>query len=270
MGNFFIGFPVPRARIAEMIEGFAPPLAHIANHIPGGSDPFVASMTDEQILIWDAVAGAFKAGSAGGGGLASLYAETGLFYHTFFSCLDNFYQAVTGDGTIAAGQTQVSVSTGTTQNGSADFRRTPENTIVTKIWGKTRKFKCKANIVSASTNEGEAWIITGRNGVDNDHIGFVVVDGVLYGSYCNYPNQDTVEIETLGAGAYNETRVLECVWTPGGNIVFTVDGTDYTITSPTISGSDNADRILAVYVKNPDAAGLQAVSLSEYKFYQAA
>ncbi|GAH54174.1 unnamed protein product, partial [marine sediment metagenome] len=43
MANLFIGFPVPRAKIADMIEGAAPPLEHVVNHLPGGSDQLVLS-----------------------------------------------------------------------------------------------------------------------------------------------------------------------------------------------------------------------------------
>ncbi|GAH85805.1 unnamed protein product, partial [marine sediment metagenome] len=38
MANLFIGFPVPRARIADMIEGSAPPTLHAPQHESGGTD----------------------------------------------------------------------------------------------------------------------------------------------------------------------------------------------------------------------------------------
>ncbi len=55
MGNLFIGFPVPRAKIALMIEGAAPPLEHVENHLPDGSDPIVlpGDITADQNLTWD-------------------------------------------------------------------------------------------------------------------------------------------------------------------------------------------------------------------------
>lgn len=55
MGNFFLGFPVPRAKIAEMIEGAAPPLEHIVNHLPPGSDPLVlpGNISSGQIIKWN-------------------------------------------------------------------------------------------------------------------------------------------------------------------------------------------------------------------------
>lgn len=55
MGNLFIGFPVPRAKIATMIETAAPPLEHYDNHLPDGSDPIVlpGDISDDQILQWN-------------------------------------------------------------------------------------------------------------------------------------------------------------------------------------------------------------------------
>jgi len=38
MSNFFLGFPVSRAKIAEMIEGYAPPISHHGRHEDGGDD----------------------------------------------------------------------------------------------------------------------------------------------------------------------------------------------------------------------------------------
>lgn len=54
MGNLFIGFPVPRAKIAEMIEGAAPPLKHKDNHLPDGSDALFPANGDAsgKILRW--------------------------------------------------------------------------------------------------------------------------------------------------------------------------------------------------------------------------
>lgn len=55
MGNLFIGFPVPRAKIATMIETAAPPLEHVENHLPDGSDPIVlpGDIEDDQNLTWN-------------------------------------------------------------------------------------------------------------------------------------------------------------------------------------------------------------------------
>lgn len=68
MGNLFIGFPVPRARIADMIEGAAPPLEHFENHEPDGSDPIVlpGDITDDQNLQWNGTK--FVGAAAGAGG----------------------------------------------------------------------------------------------------------------------------------------------------------------------------------------------------------
>ncbi len=55
MANLFIGFPVPRAKIATMIEEAAPPLIHGLQHQPDGEDPIVdpEGLSVGQILIYD-------------------------------------------------------------------------------------------------------------------------------------------------------------------------------------------------------------------------
>ena len=49
MANLFIGFPVPRAKIADMIEGAAPPLDHATQHEYGGDDAI--DPTDQNSLV---------------------------------------------------------------------------------------------------------------------------------------------------------------------------------------------------------------------------
>jgi len=55
VGNLFIGFPVPRAKIADMITGSAPPLNHVANHLPVGTDPLVlpGDISSDQVVQWN-------------------------------------------------------------------------------------------------------------------------------------------------------------------------------------------------------------------------
>ncbi len=218
MANFFLGFPVPRAKIADMISEDAPPIIHVTQHIPGGSDPFVASMANGQILVWSSAAGAFVAATPSGNGIADLYSETGYYFHTFFESIDNFYKVVTNSGEISADQQGITVKTGATQNSTADFNKKPNRSIVPPVWTKSRRFKCVVNFSSTGSKLGEIWITTGGYGATWSHIGFKVIDGVLYGTYRNVSNTADVTIETLGTGAYDQERTLECVWTVGGNI----------------------------------------------------
>jgi len=55
LSNLFIGFPVPRAKIADMISGGAPPLDHAFNHFPDGSDPIAlpGDISAGQVLGWN-------------------------------------------------------------------------------------------------------------------------------------------------------------------------------------------------------------------------
>lgn len=68
MGNLFIGFPVPRAKIATMIEEAAPPLEHVANHEPDGTDPIVlpGDISTDEVLQWNGTK--FIGAAAGGNG----------------------------------------------------------------------------------------------------------------------------------------------------------------------------------------------------------
>ena len=68
MGNLFIGFPVPRAKIADMITGSAPPLNHVANHEPDGSDPLVlpGDIDPGEFVGWNGTK--FIGAAAGGNG----------------------------------------------------------------------------------------------------------------------------------------------------------------------------------------------------------
>jgi len=55
MANLFLGFPVSRAKIADIVEGSAPPKEHGVWHEPDGSDPIVLPEDIEsgQIVKWD-------------------------------------------------------------------------------------------------------------------------------------------------------------------------------------------------------------------------
>lgn len=81
MANLFIGFPVPRAKIADMIEGAAPPLNHIVNHRPPGSDPLVLpdDIEDDQIVKWNGTKFIGTAEPAGGNILSPISLPAAAF-----------------------------------------------------------------------------------------------------------------------------------------------------------------------------------------------
>ena len=82
MANLFIGFPVPRAKIATMIEEAAPPLEHAQNHEPDGSDPIVlpGDITTDQLLQWNGEK-LIGVDPAGDGGLPSPISIHPLQFH---------------------------------------------------------------------------------------------------------------------------------------------------------------------------------------------
>lgn len=68
MSNFFIGFPVARAKIADMISSEAAPLDHASDHFPSGSDPIVlpGDISEDEVLQWNGTK--FVGTAAGGNG----------------------------------------------------------------------------------------------------------------------------------------------------------------------------------------------------------
>lgn len=84
MGNFFLGFPVPRAKIAEMIEGAAPPLEHKDNHLPDGSDPLFPDngAASGKILRWTGSAFEWIAEPTGGPSISPISVPASAFLPT--------------------------------------------------------------------------------------------------------------------------------------------------------------------------------------------
>ena len=97
MANLFIGFPVPRAKIAEMIEGSAPPLEHIANHLPGGTDELVDDndISADQLVKWNGTK--FIGTAEPSAGIATPYDDLGFYFKTSFPTLDNLKQSTNND-----------------------------------------------------------------------------------------------------------------------------------------------------------------------------
>lgn len=85
MANLFIGFPVPRAKIADMIEGAAPPLEHVTNHLPPGSDPLVlpGDISENQILKWNGTKFVGSDAPAGNGYTSPMSIPPSAFFPEF-------------------------------------------------------------------------------------------------------------------------------------------------------------------------------------------
>jgi len=270
MANLFIGFPVPRAKIAEMIEGAAPPLEHIANHLPGGSDQLILSTDIDagEIVMWNGTK--FVGIAPPTGGIATRYDDTDIFWATNFESLDGFYNSASLSATVTLSDAMLELNTGTDNNALAYFRKEHTIRLPVGTWNKARKFRVMAQFYSTASSTGINLIATGKSYVSR-HIGFCVVDGLLKGSVHNGSSQTTVTLEDWGTGAYLKTDKLEAIFTPGSKAEFYIEGVKIDeITTGLPSGSADAEHWICGYVKNTDGTNNLTLRLSQFECTQAA
>lgn len=269
MGNMFLGFPVPRAKIAEMITGSAPPLEHKENHEPDGSDPLILpdDISSDQLIKWNG--SKFVGAAPAAGGLGNRYDDPDFFFTTRFPSLDGFEIWKTLDGSLTWEEAHLLINSSTTPNSVSGIYKPVGYSLPALTWDKARKFKCTVKLASLTNKYGEIWIGMGRQ-TDNNRIAFTVKDGVLKGFTSSSASPSTVVLETLGVGSYNETRDLECVFTPGSKAEFYVDGSLIDeITTNIPGGSSGADCPLDMAVKNLGEGKAIAIYISQFSAYQA-
>lgn len=269
MGNLFIGFPVPRAKIATMIETAAPPLEHIVNHLPAGSDPLIlpGDISAGQIVQWNGTK--FIGIAEPTAGIATRYDDTDIFFCTNFESLDGFYNSSSFTATVTLTEAMLELNTGTTNNALAYFRKDHTIQLPLGTWNKTRKFRVMAEFYSTASSTGINFIGTGKS-YTLRHIGFCVLDGLLKGSVHNGSSQTTVTLEDWGGSAYLETRKLEAIFTPASKAEFYIAGVKIDeITTGLPSGSGDAEHWICGYVKNTDGTNDLTLRLSQFECTQA-
>lgn len=232
MGNLFLGFPVARAKIADMISTSAPPLAHHAQHENGGSDEIDATGLT----------------GAGGGGIGIadffIYGSTG-------EAITGWNQTNIGSGSSSAGYPGLSLQTGTTASSQALITKGPGYAAPMLTFSKDRIFVTNIRFVSPTSVTGTFDICSG--GITTQkHIGFKVVDGVLKGSVGNGTTETTVDLQTLGTGTYTVQRDLKAVFTTGVKCEFYVDGVLLgEITTNLPSGVASIPTLVSFNAENP-------------------
>ena len=269
MPNLFLGFPVPRARIAEMIEGSAPPLEHAANHIPGGSDEIVltADISAGQIVQWNGTK--FIGIATPSGGIASRYDDPHIFLETNFESLDGFYNTGSSGAAVTISDAQLELATGTTINALAYLRK--EHTIQFPLgsWDVVKKFRVMVYLQGSINEVGINFIGTGKS-YTLRHVGFVVLDGDLCGCVHNGSSLTTVSLDDWGSGTYSKTKYLEAIFTPASKAEFYINGVKIDeITSGLPSGYSDAEHWICSYVKNTDGTNNLRQRLSHFEYYQA-
>lgn len=245
MGNLFLGFPVSRAKIADMIAADAPPILHHTQHENGGTDEIDAT------------------GLTGAGGGSPPLGSPFSYVGTFES-LDGYNQSVSGSATITLDQYGVSLKTGTTANSVATLKKGNTNPNTFLDFDREIALLLEVDISSPTDNLGTIKLICGQKDAGL-HIGFTVVNGVLKGSVGNDVSETTVNLETLGAGAYFQRRALRAILTPGVKCEFYKGETLLgSITTGLPSGLTAGTDFIYLYNKNTGTAVNKTLAITGY------
>lgn len=250
MGNSFIGFPVPRAKIADMIAGAAPPLIHHTDHETGGDDEVDCT------------------GLAGAGGITLPLDD--LYFHTFFENIDGYTQSNYGGGGVTLSTENISVACAGGNGDRGQIYKAVAKKYVPLTWAKDREFRVQAGFYAATNSTQKLQIGTGHLWTGYG-FGFKIQDGLLkaYSKGSGGTYEET--IEDLGASGYDIGRKLRARLTAGTKVEFWVDGvlvkTDTTC-YPT--GTTYADRIFQATANNPVAGNSGEVWFSEFQVRQEA
>ncbi len=252
MGNTCYSIAIPKSAIVAMISTEVPPSSHGSLHEDGGSDEVDAT----------GLTGA-------GGGIA----VDDFLWFELFPALDTYTQTTSNSGPITLTAQYLTVKSGATISSYAEMYRLDGYPFPTLTWDKERTFQVQAKLVSETDENGHLFILSGRNGAFNRHIGFKVEDGVLYGEVANGSALFQTTLETLGVAAYSEFRRLEAKHFPGVRTEFWVDGVkvgENTTVSEIPSGSGGAIAILELRAGNPSNAKNIEVQVSSVKVWQEA
>lgn len=212
MPNLFLGFPVPRAKIAEMIAAAAPPIEHAAWHEPIGADPLVLpdDISVGQAVGWNGTK-YLGVAAGGGGGIASSYESPGIFLSTFFESLDAWNKSEV-EGLITLDAEFVRLETNANGSGELALIKNLAIFATQPTWSKGCKFKGDIHYGAYTGTLGKAWIIMGYPGTEK-HVGFVIDNRVIYGTVGNGSIETkTAALETLAAGEISEYRVFEATY----------------------------------------------------------
>ena len=250
MGNMFLGFPVPRAKIADMIATDAPPTLHKENHEAGGKDELDCT------------------GLVGAGGITLPFDDINLVETVEAkNCL---YQYTGASGVISEAGNGVRADTGTTINSHAELIKLLYPLYPALTWPKKRTLALNVDFSWSDGGNDEFWLVSGERG-NNRHIGFKVISQVLYGT-C-YQAAESVVALSGGANpafAY-QAYSLKFVYDGANSVKFYVDGVlrgEITTNIPT--GSTDANRLWNLYVKTLTAGWHAAIDINSYSFYQGA
>ena len=250
MGNSFIGFPVPKAKIADMITGSAPPIIHHVDHETGGDDEVDCT------------------GLVGAGGVA--FPIRGLWIDDYSTDHTRWTQTFVGSGSLTRNSDRLDLATNYTNPSSALIRRRLRQPIPTLTWDLKRHLVFQAYIDCDDTPTTTIHILTGFPGASN-YMGFEVSGGKLRGINGNSGGQSSVEILTFPQAFIGADIVLEAIHFPAEKVEFWVDGIlEQTVTTNLPTGTGQADYVGYLKVDNNSTANNVEIEFSHIQLYQEA
>lgn len=220
MPNTFLGFPVPRARIAEMVAS------------------------------------------------VDLYAAKGITWLTLFDSLDGIYKASSPAGGVSLTSTSIQLATNNAGTSWASAYKDPSEFKSQPSWAQGVKFKTDATFSSSPASGGRIDLVAGSPGTGR-HVGFCVIDGILYGTVGNGTTETkTPALENWGASGYYQTKTLEVIY-DGTKAVFYVDGVEKaTISTGLPTGTTHARILWRAFVQNLGNLNYMGLVMSHYRVYK--
>lgn len=250
MANLFLGFPVPRAKIADMIAGSAPPTIHHTQHEKNGADEIDCT------------------GLTGAGGGAAGYDDPGYYFSTWFESLNGYYTASSPTGMVTINSNNLYLAT---DGGGADWasiNKEPSEFVTPWNWAKISKFKTEVTFSAFGSSLPKMDILWG-NADNNRHFGFVVRDGLLKASVADGSAETLSDtIEDWGETGYYETRLLEAVL-ESGQAKFYVNGIlKATLTTGLPVGTDKARMFIKAYLRANGSEDYHEIILSYWQAWK--
>lgn len=248
MANLFIGFPVPRAKIADMIAGEAPPLEHKTQHENGGDDEIDAT------------------GLEGAGGVE--FPLRGIWIDDYNADHARWYKTYTGGGELTRSYDTLTLRTTDTDPSTALLYRIRRQSIQPLTWAKKRHLIFQAYLDCDSKATAEMSVQTGNPAHDNS-IGFDVSGGKLW-TLCRNPGGDAWEdIRTFPDAYIGEDIILEAIFFPGEKTEFWLNGAlEHTETNRLPTGTTDADYIFVLKADNNASENNVQFDFSNIQFYQ--
>lgn len=204
-------------------------------------DHLAASIIADKIKEWEEVslAGNFKRGD--------------IHWLTAFESIDGYDKSVAGVSVDGYGVTLLTAA----EIANTKFISKEFNFVFNLSWDKKRMLRVPIWLTSIESQEVRiaCGSMDGAGGVDSDrHIGFKVLDDLLYGTVGNDVEETTLYLCPVALGATN----LEWIFTPGVSVEFLVNGVSKgTITENLPSGTDKADIAVFASIRTTVAVAKQ-------------